>query len=154
MKLLRVHNGQYIFRLADWERKLLVIVLDLYPVIPATHYTLSKSPNAADKAHQALLNEALAEHRKENKKLVQAFLADGQRFRETDGSVWMTLTAADIEWLLQVLNDIYVGNWILLGSPEQGAWDIQPNEQNARQVGAMQVAQSFQGALLDSISGP
>jgi hypothetical protein len=153
VKLLRVHNGQYIFHLADQEKKLLVIMLDLYPVIPAAHYTLSKSPNAADKAHQDLLNEALAEHRKENKKLVQTFLADNRRFQEVDSSVWMTLSATDIEWLLQVLNDIYVGNWILLGSPEEGLRNFEPNDQNGHQFAAMLVAQNFQGALLDSIRG-
>ena len=62
MKLLRVQNDQHIFRLGDWEKKLLVIILDFYPVIPAAHHTVSKSPNAADKAHQTLLDEAMAEH--------------------------------------------------------------------------------------------
>jgi hypothetical protein len=152
VKLLRVQNGQSVFRLTDWERQLLVVILGLYPVIPTAHYTLSKSPTAETKANQALLDEAMAEHRNENKKLIRAFLSDSQRFHESEDLVWMTLSGADIEWLLQVLNDIYVGNWILLGSPDQGAWDIEANEQNARQVGAMQVAQSFQSALLHSLS--
>ena len=64
-----------------------------------------------------MLDEALAEQRKENKQLVEKFLADADRFQETEGDVRMTLTAGEIEWLLQVLNDVRVGNWILLGRP-------------------------------------
>jgi hypothetical protein len=154
VKLSRVDNGHFIFRLSDWEKQLLALILDLYPVIPVAHHPLSKSPATADKASQKLLDDALAEHRNENKKLVKAFLADSNRFRETDGSFWMSLTAAEIEWLLQVLNDIYIGNWIRLGSPEEGAWDIEPTDENARQVGAMQVAQSFQADLLHAVSTP
>ena len=154
MKLLRVQNDRYIFHLHDREKELLAIILGFYPVIPAAHYTLSKSPNAADKAHQTLLNEAMAEHRNENKKLVKAFLADSKRFHEADGSVWMTLSAGDIEWLLQVLNDIYVGHWILLGSPEESPSEIEVRELNVGQIGAMQIAQIFQGTLLHSIRKP
>jgi hypothetical protein len=154
VKLLRVQNEHYVFRLTVWERKLLAVILNLYPVIPAAHQTLSKFPATADKTNQKLLDEALTEHRNENKKLVRAFLADGKRFRETDVGSWMTLSAAEIEWLLQVLNDIYVGNWILLGSPDEGMWDITPNEENVRHLGTMQLAQNFQGALLHAVSGP
>jgi hypothetical protein len=153
VKLLRVQNERYIFRLTAWERKLLAVILNLYPVIPAAHQALSKFPATTDKTNQKLLDEALAEHRKENKKLVQVFLANGTRFRETDMLSWMILTAGDIEWLLQVLNDIYVGNWILLGSPDEGLRGITPNEENAGQMGAMYLAQNFQAALLQAVSG-
>jgi len=67
VKLLRVQNEHYVFRLTVWERKLLAVILNLYPVIPAAHQTLSKFPATTNKANQKLLDEALAEHRNENK---------------------------------------------------------------------------------------
>jgi hypothetical protein len=152
VKFLRFQNEHYIFRLSDWERKLFPVILSLYPVIPSGHQPLSKSASASQ-ANQHLLDEALAEHRKENQKLVKDFLADSKHFRHTDTSSWMTLTAGEIEWLLQVLNDVYVGSWILLGSPEGGARSVTPDEQNAPHIGAMHFAQSFQFTLLRAVSG-
>ena len=63
----------------------------------------------------------------------------------------MTLTAGEIEWLLQVLNDVHVGNWILMGSPEKRT-RLSPENENARFVDAMYLAEFFQGELLEAIN--
>jgi hypothetical protein len=147
VKFLRFQNEHYIFRLPSWEKKLLPVILSLYPIIPSAHQPLSKLANP-DQANQKLLDEALAEHRKESKNLIKAFLADPGRFRHTDEFSWMILTAGEIEWLLQVLNDVYVGNWILLGSPENGLRGLTLTEENAPNIGAMELANAFQATLL------
>lgn len=149
MKLLRVENDRRVFELAKGEKDLLEIALGFYPVIPSAHQRLSKSSQPND-ANQHLLDEALAEQRKENKKLVQDLLSNPRRFRETEDSVEMTLSAAEIEWLLQVLNDVQVGNWILLGSPEKRP-RFSLNSENARHVLAMDLACMFQSELLEAI---
>lgn len=149
MKLLRVGNGRYAFQMAPRERELFAIILGLYPVIPSAHQPLSKS-SMPDKANQRLLDEALAEQRKENRKLVENLLTDPGRFRETAGAIEMTLTAAEMEWVLQVLNDVRVGNWILLGSPEEPQ-QFSPQSESARFVMAMDLACMFQSYFLDAI---
>ena len=106
MKLLRVEKGRFVFTLAPREKDLLELVLRLYPVIPSAHQPLSKS-STTDKANQHLLDEALAEQRKENKNLVENLLTDPKRFHAAGDSVEMTLTGAEIEWVLQVLNDVH-----------------------------------------------
>lgn len=152
MKLLRVQNNKYLFELEKPERELLTLVLRLYPVIPSAHQPVSKSMTDADKTSQRLLDEALAEQRKENKKLVENFLGDTRRFSETRNSCRMKLTAEEIEWLLQVLNDVRVGNWILLGSPDEEVWHSEPNSENAPYILAMEHAGFFQVALLEAIT--
>jgi hypothetical protein len=149
VKLLRVENDRHVFELTKGERDLLAIALGFYPVIPSAHQRLSKSAQPDD-ANQRLLDEALAEQRKENKKFVQDLLANPQRFRENEDSVEMTLTGAEIEWLLQVLNDVHVGSWILMGSPEKRP-RFSLNSVNARHVLAMDLACMFQSELLEAI---
>ena len=100
----------YIFELATRERELLKLILILYPVIPPAHQRVSKSFAPANKENQHLLDDALAEQRKENKKLVEAFLADSSHFEEIETVFHMKLTAGEVEWLLQILNDVRVGN--------------------------------------------
>jgi hypothetical protein len=152
VKLLRVEDDHRIFHLAKQERQLLALMLGLYPVIPSAHQSLSKSAGAANHADQRLLDQALAEQRTVNKKLIRSFLADPRHFNERDDSVRMTVTAGEIEWLLQVLNDVRVGNWILLGSPADELPELAPNDPNAPQAWAMDLAGFFQMSLLGALN--
>lgn len=150
MKLLRVEDDHYVFHLENREKDLLTLVLRQYPVIPPAHFQLTKSAAPADPANQRLLDEALADQRKENKTLVEAFLANTQHFSETQTFSRLKLTAAEIEWLLQVLNDIRVGNWILAGSPEELPHpDL--SDWNSPPVWGMELAGFFQMNLLQAI---
>lgn len=151
MKFLRVEDEHFVFHLDKREKELFVILLRQYPVIPPAHHRLSKSTAPANSANQKLLDDALTEQRKENKILVDAFLADPQRFTETETFCRLKVTAAETEWLLQVLNDIRVGSWILAGSPEElphsdfADW-------TAPEVWAMELAGFFQMSLLKKSS--
>jgi hypothetical protein len=151
VKFLRVENDRYVFHLDKRDKELLILVLRQYPVIPPAHFRLSKSGKAAEESNQRLLDEALAEQRRENKKLVDVFVADPQRFSETQNFCRLKLTAGEIEWLLQVLNDIRVGNWVLAGSPEElphsetGKW-------STPQILGMELADFFQMNLLEAMN--
>jgi hypothetical protein len=149
VKLLRVENDRYFFGLGHREKALFELLLRLYPVIPSAHQPLSKTSKAAAE-HQKMLDEALAEQRKENQRHVEALLTDAGRFQETDHAVEMNLTTGEIEWVLQVLNDVRVGNWLLLGSPEEHP-RFDPDAENAPYVMMMGLASNFQMDLLDAI---
>lgn len=152
MKLLHVEKESCVFELGEAEKELLGVVLGLYPVIPPAHQCLTKSSKHADPARQQLLDEALAEQRRENKKLIAAFLADPKRFVQTNDSLRLRLSAADTEWLLQILNDVRVGSWILLGSPEGKLSIASPVGANAARVSAMALADFFQAGLLEAFN--
>lgn len=132
---------------------MLLAALSRYPLVPPAHQSLSKGPAAAEtETDQRLLDEALAEQRQENQRHLKALLKDSQRFKEIENGCRLTLSAGDVEWLLQVLNDVRVGSWIMLGAPEKDLWDFDLNETTAPHAWAMEIAGLFQMQLLEALS--
>ena len=152
MKLIRTTKGRLLFRLGQWEEHLLPEVLKLYPCLPPAHQKLSRAGRVPDaEANQRLLDEALAEHRAENRKHVQALLADRRKFGHDQTGGRLSLSPAELEWVVQVLNDVRVGSWVRLGSPEEKT--VKLNEQTAPHVQAMELAGYFQMQLLEALGG-
>ncbi len=152
MKLLRSASNQLVFQLGRREKEVFLAILQLYPLSPSSHHRLSKKTCLPDQeSSQALLDEALAEQRAENKKQLQALLAEPKRFQEESHGWKLTLTLAETEYLLQILNDVRVGSWIMLGSPEERLTRVTP--ENARHVWAMEIAGTFQIHLLEALEG-
>jgi hypothetical protein len=149
MKLVRASANQFQFQLGKREQHFLLETLKLYPRVPSAHQPLSRAANLPDReANQHLLDEALAEQRAENKKKLLAFLAKPQRFTESSAGVLLKLSPSEIEWLLQVLNDIRVGSWLLLGSPEEKIDRL--DETTSPHVWVMEMAGFFQMRLLEA----
>ena len=152
MKLIRTTKTRLLFHLGHWEAHLLLEVLNLYPCLPPAHHKLSKQPGVPEpEANQQLLDEALAEHRAENQKHLHALLADRRRFAPTEKGGRLSLPPAEVEWVLQVLNDIRVGSWVLLGSPE--AIPAKLNAKSAPHFRAMEIAGYFEAQLLEALNG-
>ena len=152
MKLLRATEIRLLFQLGPREERLLRQVLKLYPRVPSAHQVLSKSGRLPDgEANQRLLDEALAEQRAENKQELLALLADPRRFAQTETGGRLSLLPGEVEWLLQVLNDIRVGSWIVLGSPEDKVPEL--NDTTAPNFLAMEMAGYFQAQLLEALHG-
>ena len=151
MKLIRADKDRFTFGLGKREKDLLFQILQLYPLVPPAHHQLSKSGESqAHTENQRLLEEALAEQRRENRRHVLAMLNEPTHFRETDSGIHFTLTASQVEWLLQVFNDVRVGSWLALGEPEE--LEIpEVNQTNASYVLAMESAGYFESALLDAL---
>jgi hypothetical protein len=155
VKLIKADKDKFVFRLGKREKRLLFDILKLYPLIPAAYQRVSKfGKDAAQKASQQLLEEALAAQRKESQKQVLAMLNEPKRFQETESGFRFSLSAPQMEWLLQVLNDIRVGSWINLGSPDtEKGEEIPLTEETAPHLWVMEAAGHFEMSLLDVISG-
>ena len=126
MRLLRAQKGKLVFSLKRAEQKVFLEVLELYPLVPGAHQSLSKTLQGQQGLEaQQLLNEALAEHRASNKLELDQWLTTPSRFRVTKTGCTMVVPLDNVEWLLQILNDIRVGSWLLLGSPED---HLEPEE--------------------------
>ena len=152
MKLIRITKGNFLFHLGKREKHLLTQVLRLYPRIPPATFRLSKSGKLPDgEANQRLLDESLAEQRAENRKTLHAFLTDPHRFTDTESGSRLSLSPSELEWLLQILNDVRVGSWIILGSPDQGIEFKLLNEKNAADFWAMEMSGHFQMRFLEAI---
>jgi len=150
LKRIRADDEATVFELGARERAALVQLLRTYPVVPPAHHTVSQElKDVRVPEYQRLLDEALAEQRAANKQRVETWLAAPGTFEKVKGGYRFTLRRADVEWLLQVLNDIRVGNWLRLGSPEVEA--IDPGALGGNEVSAwlaMQMCGYFQMSLL------
>jgi hypothetical protein len=150
MKLVKATKSRLVFELGQREKRSLPQILKLYPCVPSAHHVFSKSGRLPDSvANQQLLDEAMAEQRAENKKRVQALLADPRRFEQTETGARLSISPAELEWLLQVLNDIRVGSWVILGSPENKPAEL--NAATAPHFLAMEMAGYFQMQLLEAL---
>jgi hypothetical protein len=150
VKLVGKAGEQLQIELAPWEKDLLGQLLRLYPRIPSGHQRLSKT-RETEQSSQRLLEESLAEVRAQSKRSLQLLLGDSKRWKKSEENWELTLTGSEVEWLLKVLNDVRVGSWIELGSPELPFQVM--NADTAANVWIMEMAGSFQMDLLEILEG-
>jgi len=144
-------GDKFIFQIGTREKTLLFGVLKLYPCIPAAHRV--KHLDRLHDSSQKLLDEALAEQRAENKKQLEAFLAEPARFEQTEHGCRFSLSRAELEWLLQILNDIRIGSWIKLGSPDEKRGMRPLDKETAADFWAMELAGALQMQMLEALKG-
>ena len=153
MKRVSADEQSVIFQLRAPEHDALLDILQTYPVVPPAHHSVSKELNDEHTTdYQHLLDEALAEQRSANQKHLHAWLATPERFKKNKAGYRFPLERTDSEWLLQVLNDIRVGHWLRLGSPEPG--ELKPQHLDAKQLPAwlmMEMSGYFQMSLLEAV---
>jgi hypothetical protein len=145
VKLIKAAQDKYQFQLSCREEDLLLHLLTLYPRIPSGYQPLSK--NAAQESNQRLLDEALAETRAQNKTRLASFLTDPRKLKEVENGWHLTINSDEVESLLQVLNDVRIGSWILLGSPDRPMKVLNP--ESGPHLWAMEMAGYFQMRFLE-----
>ncbi len=154
MELIKVEASNYVFRLGKREKRLLIGILLLYPLVPLSHHQISRSGGAEDGAgKQALLQEALEAHRRETRQQLDTLLASRHRLVPDNAGFRLLLDRPQIEWFLQILNDVRLGNWILLGcpDPQEGAFKPPVDADRANQIVAMELAARFQQDFIDAL---
>jgi hypothetical protein len=153
MRRLRSTKDSHVFGLSAVERGIFQEILKLYPLVPTSHQPLSKSMMGGEAIEaQQMLDEALAEQRVIHKKQIQEWLGKQNRFRATKSGFNFTLRRDETEWLLQILNDVRIGSWLLLGSPEEQMDPDDINPELHRVWAAMEVSGMFQVNLLQATS--
>jgi hypothetical protein len=153
MKFLPTSDDDFVFHLTRPEKRLLLAILQMYPLLNSAAHRLSKNGIGPEQeTAQKLLEEAMEEHRLGQRAELDKLLADSDWITETRGGYRLKLTRSRVEWLLQVLNDLRVGSWMLLGCPEPGQGRPPVlNEENVRYHGAMEFSGYFQMALLQAL---
>ena len=152
MKFLKADKGKCHFQMAAKEKLLLFKILRLYPLIPATYQRLTKSEDKPE--DQELLDTALAEQRAQNRKQVLAMMKAKSRFRENKNGWRFSIPVTGMEWLLQVFNDVRVGSWLAMGSPDgpEKMFAVL-NTKSAPHFWAMEIAGHFQAVMLEGLRG-
>jgi len=155
VKFIQTNRGKFVFSITPQEKGLLDEILRLYPLIPAEHHRLSRKSNIVQpNDHQRLLEESLAARREANRKNVQAMLGKAGHFQTTDSGSQLTVSGPEIEWLLQVLNDVRVGSWIALGSPDtEQDKKLVFNNKMLPHFRMMELAGAFETVFLNALSG-
>jgi len=118
MKLVKLTSADAQYFLNSTELMVLRSLLRKFPFTPRFPARVTRrrgDPQTAER--KKLLNQALAEHRRQLKASARNLLAD-EKIHSQDNGHLLTLTSEDRETLLQVLNDIRVGCWHALGKPE------------------------------------
>ncbi len=152
MNLIRTTKTQLQFHLARREKQVLLNLLRLYPCLPPAHQRLTRSGRLPEpEASQRLLDEALAEQREQNRGHLQALLADPARLAQLETGWRLCLSPEDLEWLLQILNDIRVGSWVRLGSPQEHLDKL--DQHTAPHYWAMEMSGHFQAEFLEALRG-
>src|ERR1017187_12454 len=151
MKLAKQLGRSWQYTLSQNEFDILCHLLKKFPyteVVPATISKTDADPKSFER--EKLLNESMAEHRKELKRQAVNLIA-GNKLKKSKNRHLMTLTAEDREILLQILNDIRVGCWHSLGKPgslELQKPDCSPQELQLRSL--LNLAGYFEHHLIGS----
>lgn len=143
------------FALSDGEKQALDGVLRSYPGVPPGHQPLSRTAgDALGEEDRHLLDEALEEQRQVLRERVQRWRRKPARFRRR-GDAWeLELAVKDVDWLLQVLNDVRVGHWIRLGSPDSLDNSFPLFARDGQALVLMELAGMFQMILIEAIENP
>lgn len=154
MKVSKREHDQWTFEFSFQEMDMLLHLLRLYPCTPESYQKLSSEEDQEElKDGQPLLEEALAERKRENKQKVEEFLADENRIRRAENHALMTIRDGEMDWLLQVLNDVRVGAWLRLGSPKHDeAMFDEWEPSRIHYHSAMQLSGLFEAFLLDVLN--
>ncbi len=156
MKLVRASRGEYLFQMSGRERSLFREVLRHFPLVPLAHHTLSRTQPAEAKAeNDRLLRQAMSARQEEQKGRLEKLLADPGRVA-AQGRAWrIAFAPEEMEWLLQVLNDVRIGSWLILGcpDPDEGRGP-QVTQASARYLFLMELSDHFQCALLEALDRP
>jgi hypothetical protein len=147
VKFIGRQEEQFVFEMIEQEKFLLLTLLSLYPQVPLSHHRLSQNqkdlPDAG--ANQHLLEEALKAQKEESQKWLASTFKEPERFKPGKDGFFLTITRPEIETLLQMFNDVRIGSWLALGSPDlEQKKELKPNRQTAPFLQRMELAGLFE----------
>ncbi len=149
MRLLKQSGAGWKYELKQNEGILLRMLVKEFPLTAATTAKIARTgadPKSAER--ERLLNESLAQHRQELKRLGGKLLA--ARLKAGKNGWRLSVNVDEREVLLQLLNDIRVGSWRALGEPESlDALPPHSSEADLRHQNLMHLAGYFEYKLLN-----
>jgi hypothetical protein len=157
VKLVSRDSDQFVFRLEPHEYETLRALLALRPRWPPRRRPLTgdtASTASLQQAEQELV-ESLGAHRNELTAAMAALLADPVRCAsQSDGIRLLTLDTSEGNQLLRALNELHVGAWERLGSPDMElSRRPEITQENFLFVWAMDISELFEARLLDGLMG-
>jgi hypothetical protein len=150
MKLIKQTKDGWRYQLNQPEANCLRSLLNQFPITANATVKISRTesnPQTIDR--EKLLNESLADHREQLKKIARSLMG-ADKFKVRDKDWLLCINSEEREILLQILNDIRVGSWRALGEPENLAIQTpNPTEQEQVFYNIMNLAGYFEYKLLN-----
>jgi hypothetical protein len=154
VKFLRATEQERLYAVRPSELQMLLIVLSSFPVLSRSQ-SLSKSGDEAELAEaQKLLDEAMSEHWRTMRQELEAWLQAPDRFHQAEQHLEWRVENDRREWLLQIFNNVRVGSWLELGSPDslEDAHRT-AGEESVHHVALMEMSGMFLSVLLEEPGG-
>ena len=153
MRLVPSQDDRLIFQLSAQEKDLFLAVVSFYPLLNPDYHRLTKTVEGQTMAEeQKLLREAMEEQRRDNKKKLAEFINGIDWAEDKEKQSHLILTAAQTDWLLQILNDVRVGAWDIVGRPNPTHGDkVSLQTKNSHYYGVMELSGLFQEAFLHAL---
>ena len=150
MKLLKHGGDEWKYGLEPKEGMLLRMLVKEFPLTPAAAVKITRTAADAGSAErERLLNESLAQHRQELKKLAGKLV--GTNLKAGKDGWRLSMNVNEREVLLQLLNDIRVESWHALGEPENlEALPPTASEVDLRHHNLMHLAGYFEYRMLNA----
>lgn len=153
MKILPFHDGKFAFQFSRHERELFLATLNFYPLLNPDYHNITKGKDEKINAGQELLREAMRERQNENREKL-ADLVRNMNWTGTGQEFELSTSSEEISHLLELLNDVRVGAWDILGRPDQKHRpEFSPEDPKARYVAAMDLSGFFQTVFLNALRG-
>ena len=156
MKARRLDDGGLCVLLDKRERRILSALLVQYTSgLDGTSPPSHSSKDPVIEESNTWLREMQATHRHNLVKRASTWLKKVEASSLEDASQKMIqLTGHDVEWMLQVFNDLRVSHWMLLGSPNEA--DLKGEKWTETQlpsVWSMGLCGMFQSVILQALNG-
>jgi hypothetical protein len=144
-------HARLVYKMSHREMECLIATLRYYPQLDPHVQTLSK--NSGNTEAQQLLEEVMSGQRQSRCRTLDQFLQNDSTFEQVShDDIRLALPHAEVEWLLQILNEVRVCSWISLGRPESDDTTEYVNEMHQRYRSAMELSAFFELALLKAFA--
>ncbi len=162
LELIEKTSGRIVFRFHQNGRAQLVSLLQCYPLPVKWDVELSRNdPDGELEEDRQFLEETLEKKREAMAEGLQRFLDSPTIFQSSDEGDFLRLPMDRVDWLLQVLNDLRISAWRLLGCPDgdekkaleeliQGEMPME-SMQKAQLFILLELAGYYQSVILDGI---
>ena len=118
MKLAKQTKRGFQYELDGEDAESLRFLVKQFPITAFSPANISKTDSGSNtEEREKLINESLRAHRTELKRKART-LVTREKFKRSDGKQFYRISLRARETMLQILNDIRVESWRILGEPE------------------------------------
>jgi hypothetical protein len=156
VKLIGREAEAFVFELSAQEKGLMLTLLSFFPQVPVAHHRLSQTANQpGDAANQRLLEESLMAQNAEDQEWLSTSFDGAPHFEAVEKGFHLKVKRSEMDRLLQIFNDVRVGSWLALNSPDlEQKKRLSPTRLSTPFIQRMELAGAFEMILIQALRNP